>query len=556
VIRSCVHNLSIVFLFILPALSGSGALYGFDEITIPLLPADEEEAMDALADGTLDTSLWNEIRQFYTAPINVPAGELSLLQEIFFSLPDDLPVSATRLHVYEPWGEQEQRRFFEKYPELEPFTPILSFNAPAAPASFPVQAAFFFSRQGTTDTSRQYGRFSIGKERSLYAGGRVDFTDSYGRWQRRSITCSPFKNARLETGNYSTGQRHKLFYGYFPNAETVDSTPLESWVYPSARTWNGVKASASRQAGNSNRLSAEVSFHDRPSERIVVTEGSVFLGRRLSLNAGGSYLRLTEVPHDQGHYYAQGEISCNIGKGWKGSVLTGVAADAPQRVPLFAAINNQNSLHRLRSTITFLPRGFYAPRSYCAQTAKQWSAGGDTLDRDILSTSISSTHRYFPFFSLSPEVSAVFLSHDLCYIKTTIGCSGSFPIAYRLRYTWSPASKTGISELIRHQSFATVECPLGSRARLVWTNSSIITSDRNWRSRTVVSPSFNLSRALILSPLAIMYRNIGGQWERRIGIKQVLTLMEKTFSEIHLEQDVPFYSWERLRAYGTMSFAF
>ncbi|MBN1131369.1 MAG: hypothetical protein JXA71_20450 [Chitinispirillaceae bacterium] len=528
----------------------------FDDLRIPYLPGDEEEALQMLEEGTLDPDLWNEFGQFYTAPISVPRGELALLQELFFNLPDDLPVSAEKLRTYEPWSEEEQKRFFKNFPELEPFSPLLSFETPAS-ASFPAQASFFFSRRGMRDTSRQYARFSAEKEHALKTAGRVDFTDAFGRWQRRVITGSPKKDLRIDAGNYASSLRQKLFLGFFPDAGARDSLPGESWLYPAARTWNGVRIKAQTpRHKDKTGLSGEMALHDRPTERAAFGEGVILINRYFSLAAGGSFLQIKETPGDRGRFYPHGAFLFNIGNGWKGSLLAGAADDEALRLPWLFTLNNQSDGNRFRSTLVFLPRGMYAPRSQMVQSANPLSSCADTVAQDMISAGISFTHRYSPFFFVSPDFTGIFTDQDLAYLRASIGCGGSVPFSYRLHYSWLPDMGKGRSDAQRHQATASATINAGVRTAVVFMSSSTITSEGYWRNRLFVSPSVTLSRALVLSPLAILSGTAGASWKRRIGVKQVMTLQEKTFTEFSVEQDVPFYSWERLRAYGKMSFSF
>jgi hypothetical protein len=542
-----VQNLSIACQYLSITMILAGMAFSFDEPGLPILPADEDEASRMLAEGSLDSSLWNDISQFYTATINVPRGELAILQELFYNLPDDLPVTAAALSAFEPWGKKERERFYETYPDMEPFAPILTFETPSA-GLFPGQTAFYFSRRGVTDTSRQYVRFSAGREKVASVSGRVDFTNAYGRWQRRSVAFAPAKNVRIEAGNFGTTAHQKLFLGYFPGKDDDDSLPAANWLYGGARTWNGARMRAgTTRRGDKTGLSAEVMLHDRPSERIAFFESGVALTRRGTFFTGVSYLQTHDSIACPEQYYIHGAFSCDLGYGWKADAVTGIVAAEPRRVPLLLDVSNQVAGNHFRSTLSFLPKGFFAPRSRLFISA---------LNQDEVSADLYYTHSYSTFFSIHPEINCRFGGSELWYLAASIGVRGAVPVTYGLRYAWLPDLKNGIFEQARHQGAFSIGVPLGTMIFIDCSNTSTIQSSGYWRNRTIVAPGITFSRALFVTPIFIISGSASSAWERIIGIKQVLSLQEKTFTEFSIEQQVPFSSWESVRAYGKMSFTY
>jgi hypothetical protein len=531
--------------------------FPLDDLGITALPADEIEAARMLENGSLDSSLWDAIREFYTAPLCVPRGECAILQDLFFFLPDDLPVAESSLLAYEPWGRKEQERFFERFPELEPFRPILSFEAHSA-GLFPMRTAFYFSRQNVDDTSRQYAVFSLGDKRKIEATGRVDFSDAYGRWRRRALECRPVPSLRITAGNFTTPRRTALFYGYFPEAEAADSSITGSWLHARSRTWNGLQV----RFGETRRttkigFSGEAVLHDRPTERIALVEGGIMPTKGLSFFGGASGLVTRTASVSERFYYLHAGCSFNFGAGWNGLAYAGMeAGTATISIPWIVEVNNRTARNSFRGSFSSLPAGFSAPRSRLAMMAQEKGFLSDTLHENVIFADLAWSHRLSSFFAITPEVNALFADQNLFYAHPSIGITGSLPLAYRLRYSWVPMEGSGEVEHERHQIVVFASIPAGNRVVFDGTHSSMTGSSGYWRHRSMITPTIKVSRALQLAPVYIVSGKAGDRWEHIAGLKQILSLHEKTFTEFNIERELPFTSWENIRAQARMSFLF
>ena len=72
----------------------------------------------------------------------------------------------------------------------------------------------------------------------------------------------------------------------------------------------------------------------------------------------------------------------------------------------------------------------------------------------------------------------------------------------------------------------------------------------------MITPTIRISRALYLAPVYIVTGSAGDRWEHVAGLKQRLSLHDKTYTEFTLERELPFTSWESIRAQARMSFLF
>ena len=68
-----------------------GSAVAVTEINFPLLPHDPDDAHRLLAEGTLASAVWRKIEPFYTAPINVPQGDLQILADLFIEASVESP---------------------------------------------------------------------------------------------------------------------------------------------------------------------------------------------------------------------------------------------------------------------------------------------------------------------------------------------------------------------------------------------------------------------------------------------------------------------------------
>ncbi len=535
------------------------------EIDLPQLPADEDEAQRMLGEGTLDSSVWRKVEPFYTMPIRVLLGDLHILQDLFSELPVDLPSMPAALARYRPWNDSTQAFFFSDFPGLIPFRPILSFEDNPSVA-VPAQAAFYFSKRGSGDAVRQYALFSAGDPAVVAAGGRVDFTDAYGRWYRRTVTIVPERGLRVTAGNFSPGRRDRFFTGYFPSRSGADTAVTENWLYGTSRTWNGVIAGFSPGHG----ASAEGFFHSGRTERMEQLSGSMNASELFSYYGGVSYLTTmnsTGTSEDYSSYsYISAGIEASPGRAWKCELQSGIDLRRPQAVPWYFAWSHDDGCSGFKGALTGLPPGFYAPRSETGRLLLSRSGmTGDTVKKYLLNADVSFSRRQSGFFNCTPRMSCIIAGNRVRYLLTSVELSGKTRLDYRIWYSWAPLFRSGEAsldaqldaQLFAQQGSLELSLPLSKNISFSCRNNAVFISGGYWSDRLRVSPCFRTGRGVLeLSPLFIMYGTGFGQWEKIIGLEQRLLLYRKTFSDMTFEQQLPFSSWETIRARGRMSFLF
>lgn len=521
------------------------------EIGIPLLPAVESEAMHMLGEGTLDSSVWLKIVPFYTTPIRVAQGELRLLQDLFPELPDDLPCTSERLTAYLPWNDSTSRKFFYDFPELEPFRPILSFESGPA-AALPMQAGFYFSRNGAADSARQYALFSIGSDERIVASGCIDFTDAYGRWFRRAISVVPVPGVRIACGNFSPRRRTPLISGHFPSTGNNNASISDNWLNGSARTWNGMAVTYSCQQ---RKQEYEALFHASRTEKIGQLSGTLECFQKFLCFGGISFV---STPDNGGqgkdHCYFLAGADFSPAHQWKCELQSNVNLENPMVLAWHATISHSADRSVFKGTFTGLPNKYIAPRSEMTGLLRT-RANDDSVSGYLLNADLQFRHRLNDYITCTPSMNCLMNDNRPRYLMAGIELAGEAWCSYRLWYSWSPLlDETNIFS--RQHIMAECIMPLSKKTELDCSGQLYCRSGDFWSNRLRISVPVKVNRALTLSPTFMIYGARTGLHEETAGIMQRLLLYKKTFSDITIEKELPFSSWRTIRVRGKMSFYF
>lgn len=534
------------------------------EIEIPVLPSDENEAIGLIEEGTLDSTVWRKIEPFYTMPVRVPQGELRILQDLFPELPSDMPCTPDELSRYQPWDEGAIKRFLADFPEIEPFMPILSFEkGPSVP--FPGQAGFYFSRRGASDTARQYAMFSIGNQERIAASGRIDFTDAYGRWFRRTVSAAPLSGVRIACGNFSPRRRTALVSGYFPSNGDTDTVLSNNWLFGTGRTWNGASVSFSRtpdkqesravDAEVNAEVNAEAFFHARPTEQIGQFSGNVILSRHISCFGGVSYLRAMDPDNparDFGYFHAG--LCVSPARFWKCEMTSGVNFENLSALPWQVSVSHAAAGSNFKGTIIGVPQRYTAPRSETVRLLRM-RAHADSVSGYLVNADLQFRRRLNDYITFAPSVNCLMNKNRPLYLLAGIEFTGKAWCGYRLWYSWFPLlDETNLSS--RQQIMAECTMPLSKKIGLDCSGQLHCRSGGYWSNRLRVSVPVKVNQALTLSPHFMIYETKTGLREKTAGIAQRLQLYKRTFSDITIEQELPFSSWRTIRARGKLSFYF
>lgn len=533
----------------------------FNEVDIQELPRDENEARILLGEGALDSALWLKIEPFYITPVCVPRGELSLLQELFFSLPDGLPSTPSALARYLPWDDAAQERLFAKYPELLPLKPILSFEYNGEKPGTG-KTAFCFSRPGCSDTMRNFALFSVrDKSSAVQAEGRVDFTREYGRWYRRNVTVVPYSGYALSFGNFGGGCGDRLFSGFFPAAGAIDSSAAGNWLYGNSRSWNGVQLTTvgTRRKKNSGGVAAKAFVHAGPTERMGHGDATTEIIGRVLLQTGFSYLQTIDSNKagSETGYFHYGLVF-DPAKNSRFELQSGMDLHRPEQVPFDVLWTHHGETSRMHASVAGLPDGFCAPRSALGHYVTGKTGMGDTIIGYVTAIDLQYTHLRGTGFAWTPRISSIFADDALRSLEAEIGVSGrlSFVRMYRARYAWSPRFATEGRTMFYRQGIFECSVPLGRSFSFAHTSHLTSRSNGYWRYSGTITPQLEFGRVARLAPLFALSSSSTRSLETSAGIRQTLQFSEQTWSEIKIEKQFPESAGENFSAQGRMSFLF
>lgn len=249
-IRFCVRHAAILLVLICPSLLSQP----------PELPSDIDRLSELLRGGEIDSSQYENLLDLYALPLSVPQGELEQLLTIFPSLDGAFPITE-QLQAYSPWGTKDIQKFFDDYPALEAFRPVLRFNVKSG--SEKGEVVFTLNRSRWDQISGQRLKFKHSLSRLNYSG-TVRIDESVARWQKRSLGVN-IPCLDLVVGNFRNPFAGSLFFGKFGTSENGDSSSLSNWIYGSRNYWNGISLEVFHPA-HSNRARGMFFYHVRPSE--------------------------------------------------------------------------------------------------------------------------------------------------------------------------------------------------------------------------------------------------------------------------------------------------
>ncbi len=229
---------------------------------VTVIPHDEFEAASMVQNGILDSVFWNSLRQFYTQPINVPDGGLSQLQKIDGIDCQGLPVEKKDLSQYEPWSSSKISKFYNDYPCLQKFEPVLSFETtPVSGPSFIESGVSCDNRRSASVITQLLFECPTSH---LSASGNVHTNDSVMLWHDRLIRWKPYSGLKLQLGNIDVDGKDVLFLGHFYHDNKVQSAK-ENWLFADDHSFNGL----AMESDFCKQFSADLTLHKSPEEEII-----------------------------------------------------------------------------------------------------------------------------------------------------------------------------------------------------------------------------------------------------------------------------------------------
>ncbi len=517
---------------------------GFEPL-IDDLPESEREARIRLADGGLDSATWDLVRQFYDEPLVVPLGELRYLGDVMPWL-GELPVAASRLSRYEPWGEADVARFFRDFPALAPLRPILAFEASASPHLGVV--GFTSSTRSASSLPRQSLRFNVSPGQFVRLDGSADFQDNYARWERRRIRVRARRFAEFQIGNFSPATTNDLFFGYFPSCEQARVETAGNWLYGDSRTYNG----AAGHVSIGKRTSAAAFVHYRPTESAASVEAAVQPVHPLKIRCGVSALDAEVAPDLRDTSYAvHTGVDLSLGA-WSAKVETGASTAGIGVVPVSVSCAYAEKGMKVSGSVVRIPGEFQSPRGRLAYDIRGSLDFADSVREDITAVQLAyaeditafMTHSYRVTYSIAESGSA---------LETRCGLSGAKPLNYNVRYSFKPSRLAGQTT---HRVYADCGRELGPRLGVYMRAAYYQRSQVYNRTKITLGGDINAAPSVTISPFASYAVNNRGGDDVLAGFTQRLLLFERTFGELSLTVPVASVEEEGIIVYARSSFFF
>lgn len=516
------------------------------------IPQNEQVADALVEQGKLDPSIWEIIKPYYAQPIDVPQGELGILMELFPQLPSDLPVSSDSLARYSPWDESAKMRFFNDFPILAQFEPILCFEIKSAASK--LKTSFSINGQNLPRSFSQSMNLLFCLSDKFKLDTRVKFTDDYARWYRRASTFTPSEKCSLQIGNFGSSFDRGLFFGYFPPEQIFIKHSLNNWLYGNAATWNGFNIRVA-ELGNDflSRFSGYSFFHKRETETAYGSILKMLINEKINISAGMSSLNVTEDSSvAEYRYYVHSGIKMNFNS-FRSEIQTGLDLKDPLLIPVYIENRFIAQGKECNITVIVLPEGFNAPCSFLARRINQYN---DTVDQTITSVYIQSKYRLLRWLSVLPSIDLAFTKDrtESCHLGLSV--SGSFSkLIYDLDYSWTPSCTQSDSTVNSFYNMLSVI--FLNKITLKSELDATILNHGNYNVNGSISARLDLFQAIAIKPSVSFSRKSNKKNFIGYGIRQILCLRDRTFTEVFLEKSVnPKIQREILRVEAKTSFLF
>jgi hypothetical protein len=490
-----------------------------------LLPRDAHEAEIMLREGSLDSLEWELLQPYYVQPINVPRGELSLLNDLFDMRVDNLPVSRDQLASYRPWDATARERFFRDYPELAKYEPILSFSE--GDGRRMSDAGLAISVDNDLRTSA-LSRFTLRLAQGVSVTGSIAHADTTALWVKRRVSASAPGIVSLDAGNFSLNADNGLFYGFFPDAAAAPVTTLSNWEYAGSRAWNGLCLRSARW--DNARISAF--FHERPTERAFGVFCDAGATEALRVTAGVS--RLDRGPLDTSrltddyffHYGLSGAVS-----GFTYRVNAGTACSSPLGVPVEAQCSRRTGGARGASfsvLVARLPAGCALPRSKIAFDCRNELDLSDSASAsDITLADCRTSLALSKSFATSASLSYV-TSGSRAALAAGAGVAGTWPVKYRLSYDYRMAT---VASQESHKAQLSVERALSRYVKPELLCNAYVRNDGFGSVNTRLPVVVSLPGGMNITPYAAIYANTSRERSYTAGLKEEFRITGETWCD-------------------------
>lgn len=510
------------------------------------LPRDEQQALIELREGVLDSATWQMLLPFYEQPLVVPSGEVGYLRDIFPNLPEQLPVTEEVLRGYEPWTEDHINLFFNDFPYLEPFRPILSFQRQAAAS--PIRIATSSRLSGFEQPFRQAIHFTATPGNDIRADGTVAFEQNSARWQRRMVRINLPAVGMVQVGNFSFALNSGLFYGYFPGGPSEQDSARDNWLYGTSRTWNGLTT----QSRLGSHASLQSCVHIRETESIGVLKAefhpSQFVNGYAAVSAADYHApeqtRDTAVAVHGGLAVTAYDMQL--------AVESGVEIAHVKGVPVYCTLTKGKGVRLQECSFFRLPAHYSAPLSSLLHSCTSRLELDSNASEAI--TGLNLVFRGTLVADCKKVYSATFInSGDRADIRGSIQMSGDIPFNYNVLYS---AGMNNLSEIFRQRIKIANRTSLGRSFDISSTLTHDLMTGEGWRGMAEILAEIKLFTAMVVSAGVTFRTDDEANHALVINAAQQVAFFEKTYCQLTCSIPVISYYDENYYFYAKLMFVF
>lgn len=500
------------------------------------LPADEIEAAAMITSHLFDSALWEIVEPFYHQPISVPHGELDILTLLFPELYSSLPVSEHQLSKYIPWDKKSIAMFFEDWPELLYFKPILDFSM-----NLPVKSGrvgVFIDRDGVLRESSQRIQFSLEPFSWVSVDGRFSITEHSARWKNRKISITPVEWCSFKAGNVAPRtDRYGLVSGAFGIEKNDENSLMENWLYGDRRSWNTFITDFYTDK-LLKKISVESFLHKRKSEDVAGI--SVNVAVHPDIESQIDFVGMDIKESDDTLMYGIGSIRFRYPVG---EVEIALAAPLDLRLPAVPGrfrLNYQREKDRLRIELVYFPEGFFGPLSNLLKNFTESDSMMIPVAQDLLYSQMTWVHQVTPNAVITPSLTLRTSDYLVRYINSGVNVSMKrerfrFIIEYqRFEELWR--EERGDIDYFKADFVAELfkknDLKIDFRAKHF--------SGNNWHTVTVVEQKVELSPEIQIKP-GVKYCNSTGTTNQiALSLSYTMTLFKAIYSDCSVEKYISF----------------
>jgi hypothetical protein len=502
--------------------------YSFKRITLPI---DEVEALKMINRHELDSSLWDIVEPFYYQPISVPYGELRILTQLFPEYNTHFPETEVQLAKYVPWDKKNIIQFFNDWPELLYFKPILDFsmNVPVKSG----RACVMVDKNGVSETASQRLQFSLEPVTWLSAEGRFILTENIARWKDRMLSISSGTWVAFHAGNVAPlADPYRLVSGRFSGLEQSESTVKDNWFYGDKKGWNTFVIDIAPKS-QCNKICLQTFVHKRKYEAIAGLSTKVNFTKNIESQFDLIGMDLKEA--DDTLAYGVSTTKFNF-LNWNTEISFAASIQSIPTIPVRVGMAYVREQDKIQAEVIYIPEGFRASLSKSLLDFTSTENCEKPTESGFLSCDLDWKHRFLNYITLAPSLSLKMSDLSLMYANPGVFFSvqqekSKLIVEYQRFQLFHEENNKNIDNVSVYYSLGplekiTVQADINVRHFI----------NNNWYISSLFKPQFKPTSAFEISPGVKLKKYSKKSIEMSLILSHTLHLFNAIYSDLSLEK--------------------